>query len=144
MKVFVTCSRHWTPVCDSDTAVRKLYREVKLKVEESLSTAEKVALTCDAWTLTAVDSYVTVTAHYLTEDWQLLSHVLQTRTVHKGHTGTNIADLLQNAAQEWGIADKNLVVVTNDASNMSVAIQLVGYLHVKCFAHTLNQASQRA
>lgn len=96
-----------------DTAVPKIYREVKLKVEESLSTADRVALTCYAWTSRAVDSYVTITAHYLTEDWQLLSHVLQTRAVHESHTGANIADLLQNAAQEWEISTKNLVVLTD-------------------------------
>ena len=137
---YVTPSRRFF----TDTAVPKLYREVKLEVEEALSPAERVALTCDAWTSRAVDSYVTITAHYLTEDWRLQSHVLQTRAVHESHTGANIADLLQKAAQEWGIADKNLVVVTDNASNMTVAIQLAGYLHVKCFAHTLNLASQRA
>uniref|UniRef100_A0A3P8P8X8 BED-type domain-containing protein n=1 Tax=Astatotilapia calliptera TaxID=8154 RepID=A0A3P8P8X8_ASTCA len=105
---------------------------------------ERVALTCDAWTSRAVDSYVTITAHYLTADWQLLSYVLQTRTLHESHTGANIANLLQNTPQEWGIADKNLVVVTDNASNMTIATQLAGYLHVKCFAHTLNLASQRA
>ncbi|CAI5682133.1 unnamed protein product [Oreochromis niloticus] len=128
----------------ADTAVPNLYIDVKRKVEESLSTAERVALTCDAWTSRAVDSYVTITAHYLTADWRLLSYVLQTRTLHESHTGANIANLLQNAAQEWGIADKNLVVVTDNASNMTIASQLAGYLHVKCFAHTLNLASQRA
>ncbi|XP_065326764.1 E3 SUMO-protein ligase ZBED1-like [Pelmatolapia mariae] len=128
----------------ADTAVPNLYIDVKRKVEESLSTAERVALTCDAWASRAVDSYVTITAHYLTADWRLLSYVLQTRTLHESHTGANIANLLQNAAQEWGIADKNLVVVTDNASNMTIATQLAGYLHVKCFAHTLNLASQRA
>uniref|UniRef100_A0A3B4FMZ3 BED-type domain-containing protein n=1 Tax=Pundamilia nyererei TaxID=303518 RepID=A0A3B4FMZ3_9CICH len=128
----------------ADTAVPNLYIDVKHKVEESLSTAERVALTCDAWTSRAVDSYVTITAHYLTADWQLLSYVLQARTLHESHTGANIANLLQNTPQEWGIADKNLVVVTDNASNMTIATQLAGYLHVKCFAHTLNLASQRA
>ncbi len=103
-----------------------------------MNTVERVAFICDAWTSRAVDSYVTVTAHYFTEDWQLLTHVLQTIAVHESHTG----DILQNTAQEWGIADKNLVVVTNNASNMSVDIQLAIYRHVKCFAHTLNLASQ--
>ncbi len=67
-----------------------------------------------------------------------------TRAVHESLTGANIADLLRNAAEEWGIADKDLVVVTDNASNMCVTIQLAGYVHVKCFAHTLNLASQRA
>ena len=40
----------------TDTDIPKLYREVKRKVEESLSTAERITLTCDAWTSRAVDS----------------------------------------------------------------------------------------
>lgn len=72
-----------------------------------------------------MDSYVTITAHYLTEDWQLQSHVLQTRAVHKSHTRANIAHLLQNAAQETKLT-KHLVVVTDNTSDISVAIQLVG------------------
>lgn len=42
-----------------------------------------------------------------------------------------------------GDCDKNLVVVTN-ASNITIAIRLVGYLHVTCFAHTLNLVSWQA
>lgn len=107
-----------------NTAIPKLYREVKPKVEEGLRTAERVALPCDAWTSRVVDSYFTITAYHLTEDWQLMYRILQTRAVHESHTGANIAEFLQNAAQEWGIADKNLVFVTDNASNMTVAIQL--------------------
>lgn len=113
---YVTPSRH----VFTDAAVPKLYREVKLNVEESLRTAERVELPCDAWTSRPVDSSVTITAHYHTEHWQLLFHVLKTRAVHGSNTGANIADL-PNAAWEWGIADKDLVVVTNNASNMAVA-----------------------
>ena len=35
----------------------------------SLRTAERVALTCEAWTSWSVDSYMIITAHYVTEDW---------------------------------------------------------------------------
>ena len=41
--------------------------------------AGRIAITCDAWTSIAMVSYVTVTMHFINDDWQLVSLVLQTR-----------------------------------------------------------------
>ncbi|KAK0134681.1 Zinc finger BED domain-containing protein 1 [Merluccius polli] len=128
----------------SETAIPKLYHEVKSGVKEKLSRAERVALTCDAWTSQATESHVTLTAHYIAEDWSLSSHVLQTRAMSECHTGANIAELLRNVAAEWDISEKDAALVTGNAANMAVAAQLAGFLHIKCYAHTLNLASQRA
>lgn len=40
-----------------------------------------------AWTSIATDSYVTLTAHFVTDDWQLASNVLQTRAIYESRTG---------------------------------------------------------
>ncbi|XP_065096446.2 E3 SUMO-protein ligase ZBED1-like [Paramisgurnus dabryanus] len=128
----------------TDTAIPKLYNETKNEVMESLKKAGRIAVTCDAWTSIATESYVTVTAHFITDEWQLASHVLQTREVNESHTGANIAELLKNVTEEWQITKKDLVLVTDNASNMAVAAELCKFLHVKCYAHTLNLASQRA
>lgn len=55
----------------TDIALLKMYKEVKATVLDSLSSAERVALTCDAWTSRATESYVTVTAHHITDEWNL-------------------------------------------------------------------------
>ena len=128
----------------TDTAIPKLYSEVKEEVNGKLSLAEGVAITCDGWSSRATESYMTITAHHITDEWQLLAHVLQTRAMHESHTGANVAEVLKTATEEWGISNKPIVLVTDNASNMVVAAQVGGYLHVKCFAHTLNLASQRA
>ncbi|KAJ8349324.1 hypothetical protein SKAU_G00244540 [Synaphobranchus kaupii] len=129
----------------TDIAVPKMYKEVKQNVKTSLSSAERVALTCDGWTSRATESYVTITAHYVSDEWQLVSHVLQTREMHESHTGRNLAELLKNAIDEWEIKDKDPAIVTDNASNMIIATELAEFtLHVKCYAHTLNLAAQRA
>ena len=89
-------------------------------------------------------SYVTITAHFVDKDWQLVSLVLQTRAMHESHSGANMAELLKRVADEWHLNDKDLVLVTDNAANMVVAAQLGGLLHVRCYAHTLNLACQRA
>uniref|UniRef100_A0A673J6Y6 BED-type domain-containing protein n=1 Tax=Sinocyclocheilus rhinocerous TaxID=307959 RepID=A0A673J6Y6_9TELE len=128
----------------AETVIPNLYQSTKTTVLESLKKAGKIALTCDAWTSVATDSYITVTAHYISDDWRLLSHVLQTRAVYESHTGSNIADLIQKVAEEWQFPTRDLVLVTDNASNMVVAAQLGGFVHVRCYAHTLNLATQRA
>ncbi|XDV25966.1 hypothetical protein PO909_029788 [Leuciscus waleckii] len=128
----------------SEMAIPKKYAAVKTNVAASLQSAERVALTCDSWTSRATDSYVTITCHYIASDWTLVSHVLQTRAVHTSHTASNIAALLNEALNEWGITEKEPALVTDNAANMVRAAELMNVLHVGCHAHTLNLASQAA
>lgn len=72
------------------------------------STDVHVAITTDSWTSRAVESYLTVTVHYITSDWKLESKVLQTREMPKRHTALNIAERLQDCISEWNI-DKERV-----------------------------------
>lgn len=102
----------------SDTALPKIYNEVKTEVRESLSNAEQVSLTCDAWTSQTTESYVTVTAHNITDELCMSSHVLQTRALHDSHTGANMAELLNNVAEEWGITENDPALVTDNACSL--------------------------
>ncbi|KAK5934801.1 hypothetical protein CgunFtcFv8_020223 [Champsocephalus gunnari] len=63
----------------------------------------------------------------------------------ESHTGRNLAEHLRKALAEWEIKEKDPVIVTDNASNMTIAAEeAVFTLHVKCYAHTLNLAAQRA
>ncbi|XDV21825.1 hypothetical protein PO909_026845 [Leuciscus waleckii] len=128
----------------AEKIIPALYDQTRAKVESALESAEKVGLTCDWWTSRATESYITFTVHFINEDWEIKSYVLQTRAMHETHTGTHIADVLKAAVGEWNLDAKKPVVVTDNASNMRVAMDLTGYQHVRCFAHVLNLASQRA
>ncbi|XP_040209394.1 E3 SUMO-protein ligase ZBED1-like [Rana temporaria] len=128
----------------TENVIPALYHETKAKIIASMSQASRVAITCDSWTSVTTESYVTITAHYVSKDWQILSHVLQTRAIYESHTGAHLAELLSHVVEEWQLSDKSVVLVTDNASNMIVAAQVGKFPHVKCFAHTLNLASQRA
>jgi len=69
----------------TDIAVPRMYKEVKNIVKTSLSSAERVALTCDGWTSRVTESYVTITSHHISGDWKLISHVSQTRAMHESY-----------------------------------------------------------
>lgn len=83
--------------CPSHTTMHNylqlLYKEQKQVLIERLSKLDSLALTTDAWTSCATQSYVTVTGHYLDEQWNLKSVMIATRQVEERHTGVNMAAL---------------------------------------------------
>ena len=129
----------------AETCVPEMYNKLKNEVKQELSQAERVAITTDAWTSCATNSYVTITAHHISPDWELRNHVLQTRVFNDSHTGRNIGALLKEACADWNILDKDPALVTDNARNMIVAgVEAEMRPHLACFAHTLNLASQKA
>ncbi|KAF0023384.1 hypothetical protein F2P81_024014 [Scophthalmus maximus] len=75
----------------SEKIVPDLDEQEKKKVVDELSRASSVALTTDGWTSRGTESYVTITAHFITADWEMRSLVLQTRPLYESHTGTHLA-----------------------------------------------------
>jgi len=45
-----------------------------------------------------------------------------------------MAELLKNVAEEWQMTKKDLVLVTDNASNMAVAAEQCNFLQVKCYS----------
>lgn len=124
----------------SETVIPNMYKSVVTRVREEIGQAESVAWTTDSWTSRATQSYVTITAHFVNQQFELCSRVLQTRDLPEAHTGENVGHLLQDAALEWGC--KVSVITTDNAANMKIAAKTADIpIHLGCFAHTLNLAS---
>ena len=66
--------------------------------------AQHVSFTTDGWTSGATQSYITVTAHYINDQWEMKSATLQTRPLFESHTVTNLADVLKKSVVEWHVA----------------------------------------
>ena len=71
--------------------LKERYAAMKRKLQESFRLCDNLALTSDIWTSRATQAYVTVTAHYISEDWKIQSYVLCTCEKPEMHTGVNIA-----------------------------------------------------
>lgn len=126
--------------------VPDLYEQERKKIVGELSKASSVALTTDGWTSRATESYVTVTAHYITAEWEMRSPVLQTRPLYESHTGTNLAQVLTAAVEEWKLErpNRSIPVTTDNAKNqVNAVIEASLGAHIPCFAHVINLASQR-
>ena len=64
-----------------DKVVANLYSVEKERIVDGLAKASHIALTTDGWTSRSTKCFMTVTAHYITEDWTMGSVVLQTRVI---------------------------------------------------------------
>lgn len=129
----------------SQTCIPALYSEVKAHVQLSLQSADRIALTTDGWTSCSTQAYVTITSHHIAPDWTMQNYVLQTRILNDAHTGKNIGRVLSDACSEWDITEKTPALVSDNARNMTVAGVEAGLSpHVKCFAHTINLATQKS
>lgn len=85
----------------SQNVLPQLYNKVKAKLVEDLSKAKFIALTTDGWTSRATQSFITITAHYITDNWVIANPVLQ--TVYESHTSDHLSEIPQGAVAEWKI-----------------------------------------
>ena len=75
------------------THLEARYKNKKAELKTQLAAAN-VALTTDCWTALTTESYITITCHYIGNDWQVKSEVLLTL---ERHTADNLADKLNQA-----------------------------------------------
>ncbi|GFS04731.1 zinc finger BED domain-containing protein 1 [Elysia marginata] len=116
------------------------YLEEKARLKSMLLELKDVSITTDCWTSRTVESFITVTVHFITKDWQLKSRVLTTTTLQGPHTADNLSTTLRDVFAEWGISDKVATCVTDNAANIVSAVEKLKLRHQPCFTHTLNLA----
>lgn len=100
--------------------------------------AVSVCLTADTWSSKALDHYMAVTAHFLTDGMEYKSILLSCACVEGSHTGNHIRKEINDIIMEWELTNKINYLVTDNAANMIVASNLLEIPHFGCFAHKLN------
>ena len=118
------------------------YETISKELKAKLSEVKYCSITTDLWTSCQTIGYITVTCHFITSEWELISVVLSTINVPGDHTADNIAEKLKNITDEWNISDKLVAAVTDNGANMVAGIRLNGWKQLPCFAHTLNLVVQ--
>lgn len=115
--------------------LRQLYHSLVEKVRCSLE-KKQVAITSDLWTSSATEAYITVTAHYINEEWDLVSSVLSTEGMPERHTGLNIAARIREILEEYKIPISLVSGIVHDnASSMMTAVTDLEIGHIPCL-HT--------
>ena len=81
------------------------------KGESSCVEAGHVSITTDVWSSVAQDSYISLTCHYISADFERQQVCLHAAPFNDRHTGEHIATMLTNCLQSWNLAEKLHVVV---------------------------------
>ncbi|XP_049813686.1 E3 SUMO-protein ligase ZBED1-like [Schistocerca nitens] len=119
------------------------YHKQKEAVNLAMEHSTCVSLTTDIWTSLNSEAYIAVTGHLINTNWCLKALALETFHFPEKHTALNISEVLDNMISKWNIGNKVVSITTDNASNMTAAVQLIHsgniYMqHVPCLAHTIN------
>jgi len=83
--------------------IDKWYLAVKACVQQEIKQVDYMGMTTDMWTLRSKDGYISVTAHYISPQFVMRHHNLQSCHFPGSHTSLNIATMLQKLMEEdWG------------------------------------------
>ncbi|XP_065199244.1 zinc finger BED domain-containing protein 4-like [Sycon ciliatum] len=129
--------------------VRRRHDAARKELVTKLAGATSIAITTDAWTSKAVVSFVTYTSHYVTDDWKLVSHVLETKRFNGSHTAETLAASTEAVLSRFNIAhDTVQCLVHDEAPNQMAASRLLRSQHhwdyQACAAHRLQTCIRHA
>lgn len=123
----------------SKTLIPSAYANCMEDTKLAAGKIKSVCLTTDGWTSRTNESYLAVTAHFINDDFFLKKMLLDCSPFSPSHTADNLATYLRKITDEWGLSDKILLVVSDNAANITCAVkERLKWKHWGCFGHTLN------
>lgn len=115
------------------------YEQCLNNVKEKLCSVESACITTDCWTSKNNESYLAVTVHFISSDFELCSALLDCVCISGSHTRSNLAEEIKIILHKFNLMEKVFIAVTDNASNMKGAItEFLNLDQFSCYAHTLN------
>lgn len=100
---------------------------------------KSVSITTDCWTSCNNDGFIAVTAHFIDDNFQIKSILLEVSSCSVNHTSINLANELTRITSDWGVENKILLALSDNAANIKKAIsEELHWKHLGCLAHTIN------
>lgn len=125
----------------SNTAIPQKFNEIKEKVRKDVKEAKYVSVTSDAWSSATMESYLSLTCHFITPTWKLRSYCLRTIYMDTEHTGENIATMIREILKEYDLYMDNVVSITTDSgTNMIKACDTLKITRIPCYGHIQHNA----
>lgn len=116
----------------------EIYSKVEARVRQLLhEDVHCISFTTDCWS-GLTESLMSLTAHWISNDFKRISVVLNVKPVNESHTGEYLKDEFFKMLEFWNI-DANLVglILRDGGSNIVKAMTITEYSHFSCMAHTL-------
>ncbi|KAK0140110.1 Zinc finger BED domain-containing protein 1 [Merluccius polli] len=140
-KKYVIPSRNYF----SKVALPALYEKRRGEIEREITAVEYFATTTDLWSSRTMEPYLSLTIHYIDDDFTMKSRCLQTSFFPQDHTGEAIAQGLREALASWSLPEERQVCITTDnGSNVVKAASLNKWMRLQCFGHRLHLAIENA
>ncbi|XP_011408936.1 PREDICTED: zinc finger BED domain-containing protein 1-like, partial [Amphimedon queenslandica] len=105
----------------SNVLLKKKYSVVKNKVIEKVSKATTINLAIDLWSNRQMKSYLGITGHFISKQWELESVMLGCNRVIGRHTSDNILSWYEEVVAEFLLSTKVRHIVTDSGSNIRKA-----------------------
>lgn len=123
----------------SNTLLPALYEQKYNSMQEEVKNVRAVTVTTDCWTSLNSDSFMATTIHYINENFEPKAVLLECSSSPESHTSSNLASELNRIITLWGLENKVLLAVSDNAANIKKAIkEELQWRHFGCYAHTLN------
>lgn len=123
----------------STVVIPKIVKSVSEKISEIVTTASTFSNTSDIWTSKSGNDFISVTVHFIDDDWQLQHLLLEVLPFSgESHTAVNIEENLRVCFRKWRIEIGNIsAMVTDSAANMKSAVTRLDITSVSCMVHSL-------
>ena len=90
----------------------KLYQKTRDRVFAITNACEYFALTTDCWSSRANESFIGITFHSITKDWELKTFTLDNRALPESHTSENLAEALRKVLLDCDLEESHISAVT--------------------------------
>lgn len=122
----------------SRTIIPGIYDKMRERVGILVDTADNISFTTDIWSSVGSHSLMSLTGHWITEDFTRVQTVLNAHSFPGSHTGDAISKQINDMLRDWNIEKSKVhLFVSDNAANAKSGLAKAKVGAAWCFAHTL-------
>ncbi len=110
----------------------------------------KISLTLDGWSARTYRSYLVITKHWVDENWNMQSVLLDFFIISSPHDGENVCTIILEILKDCKIEERCVFITSDSGSEMFKGMKLLekslkkSGFHNRCIAHIINLSVQAA
>ena len=126
-------------------AIAKLHKKHCDLLQQQLDKAPGISISTEIWTHRERQQYLTVTAHFVSDTWDVQSAVLKTVLLDSSSLfSSSVAARLEQVISEYNIMDKVKCIVIDNTDYLNAAVIALNKPHFYCLALALNTTVQES
>jgi len=130
---YTPCSRTYL----SQTLIPETYSKVISCVSKLVDVVPYVSITTDLWSSQALDSYISLTSHWINGNWECKEGCFHAQQFNERQAGEHIKSIVTQCVEKWQLAEKLHLVLRDNGRNFVAGLRDANIPNVGCLAHTL-------